>query len=213
MPLEIRTFPLGMTYTNAYIAADSEAKKAVVIDPGYEGDRLYRELDDLGWDLQAVWLTHAHFDHIGGVGALVANYDPAPPVALHADDMPLWEVRGGAALFGLDDVDPGPRPSIDLVHGQILTLGSLSFEVRLAPGHTPGHVMFYCAEAGVLFCGDVIFQGSIGRTDLPGGSYPQLIGSITTQVLSLPDETRLLNGHGPETTVGRERVYNPFLTM
>ncbi|MFN2144987.1 MAG: MBL fold metallo-hydrolase, partial [Anaerolineales bacterium] len=101
----------------------------------------------------------------------------------------------------------------DLVHGQILTLGSLSFEVRLAPGHTPGHVMFYCAEAGVLFCGDVIFQGSIGRTDLPGGSYPQLIGSITTQVLSLPDETRLLNGHGPETTVGRERVYNPFLTM
>ena len=213
MTLEIFTLPLGMTYTNAYLAADSETQKAVVIDPGYEGDSLYRQLVDLGWELQAIWLTHAHFDHIGGVGALAANYDPSPPVALHADDLSLWEARGGAAIFGLDDVDPGPRPSIDLVHGQTLTLGNLSFEVRLAPGHTPGHVMFYCAEAGVLFCGDVIFQGSIGRTDLPGGSYPQLIGSITTQVLTLPDETRLLNGHGPETTVGRERVYNPFLTM
>ena len=170
-------------------------------------------MDQKGWELQAIWLTHAHFDHIGGVGALAAGYDPAPPVAIHADEMPLWEAKGGAAMFGLDDVDPGPRPSIDLVHGQTLTLGNLSFEVRLAPGHTPGHVMFYCAEAGVLFCGDVIFQGSIGRTDLPGGSYQTLIDSITSQVLTLPEETRLLNGHGPETTVGRERIHNPFLNM
>ena len=211
MTLVIRSFALGITMTNAYIAADSETNLAVVIDPGYDGDRLQKQLDAEGWKLEAVWLTHAHFDHIGGVGALVGGYDPVPPVALHADDLRLWEAKGGAALFGLNDVDPGPRPSIDLVHGEQLTLGTLSFEVRLAPGHTPGHVMFYCEEAGVLFCGDVIFQSSIGRTDLPGGDYQTLIESIRTQVLTLPNETRLLNGHGPETTVGRERVYNPFL--
>ncbi|MBN2043426.1 MAG: MBL fold metallo-hydrolase [Anaerolineales bacterium] len=211
MPLEVHTFPLGMTMTNAYLAVDSETKQAVVIDPGYPSKKITSMLEKNGWMLQAIWLTHAHFDHIGGVGALTAGFDPLPQVALHANDLPLWEVKGGAALFGLADVDPGPRPSIDLVHGQELTLGSLSFEVRLAPGHTPGHVMFYCAEAGVLFCGDVIFEGSIGRTDLPGGSYQQLIHSINTQVFTLPDETRLLNGHGPETTVGRERMYNPFV--
>ena len=114
-------------------------------------------------------------------------------------------------LFGLK-IDPGPEPTIDLEHGQILHLGRYRFEVRHAPGHTPGHVMFYCAEQKVLFCGDVIFQGSIGRTDLPGGDYQTLMNSIRTQVLSLPEDTRLLTGHGPETTVGLERRYNPFLT-
>jgi glyoxylase-like metal-dependent hydrolase (beta-lactamase superfamily II) len=213
MTLEILSFPLGMTMTNAYIVADPETQKAVVIDPGYDGDYLRQQLNQNGWQLQAVWLTHAHFDHIGGVGALVADDHSAPPVALHADDLPLWEAKGGSTYFGLDDVDPGPRPSIDLVHGQVLSLGNFLFEVRHAPGHSLGHVMFYCARAGALFCGDVIFQGSIGRTDLPGGDFQTLIDSINSQVLTLPDETRLLNGHGPETTVGRERVYNPFLTM
>jgi hydroxyacylglutathione hydrolase len=94
-----------------------------------------------------------------------------------------------------------------------LNLGKTEFKVLHAPGHTPGHVMFYCPSESVLFCGDVIFQSSIGRTDLPRGSYAVLLESIREQVMTLPDETRLLNGHGPETTVGRERVYNPFLNM
>lgn len=213
MTLIIKQIPLGMTMTNAYIAAEQESGKAVVIDPGYEGEALFEELDNRGWQLEAIWLTHAHFDHLGGVAALVSACPQPPPVALHPEDMPLWEVKGGAPLFGVRDLDAGPRPSIDLTDGQILTLGSTRFEVRHAPGHSPGHVMFYCAEEAALFCGDVIFQGSIGRTDLPGGSYQTLMDSIRRLVLSLPDETRLLNGHGPETTVGRERVYNPFLNM
>jgi hydroxyacylglutathione hydrolase len=110
-------------------------------------------------------------------------------------------------------IDPGPEPTIDLQHGQVLRLGRYQLEVRHAPGHTAGHAMFYCAEAGVLFCGDVIFQEGIGRTDLPGGDLQTLLKSIHEQVLSLPDEVRLLSGHGEETSVGHERRYNPFLSL
>jgi glyoxylase-like metal-dependent hydrolase (beta-lactamase superfamily II) len=108
-------------------------------------------------------------------------------------------------------IDPGPEPSVDLEDDQILNLGANKFQVRYAPGHSRGHVMFYCEKDNVLFCGDVIFQGSIGRTDLPGGDYNTLISSIKSQVLSLPDDTRLLCGHGPESSVGAERKFNPFL--
>jgi glyoxylase-like metal-dependent hydrolase (beta-lactamase superfamily II) len=120
-------------------------------------------------------------------------------------------MQGGAPFFGMR-IDPGPRPSIDLEHGQMLPIGAYTFEVRHAPGHTPGHVIFYCAAERVAFCGDVIFSGSIGRTDLPGGSFDILMRSIKTQVLTLPDETRLFSGHGPQTSVGQERAENPFLT-
>jgi glyoxylase-like metal-dependent hydrolase (beta-lactamase superfamily II) len=114
-------------------------------------------------------------------------------------------------MFGMK-LDPGPRPNLFFEHSQMLSLGSLVFEVRFAPGHTLGHVMFYCQEEGVLFSGDVIFQGGIGRTDLPGGDYQTLLQSIRTQVLSLPDATKVYSGHGPSTTVGREREQNPFIT-
>jgi glyoxylase-like metal-dependent hydrolase (beta-lactamase superfamily II) len=131
-----------------------------------------------------------------------------PQVAL-PQDYPLARA-GFPSLFGLD-FDPGPEPTIDLVHGMVLHLGSQQLEVRHTPGHTPGHVILYCAAEHLAFCGDVIFQGSIGRTDLPGGSYETLIESIRSQILSLPDETRLYCGHGPSTTVGDERAANPFL--
>jgi hydroxyacylglutathione hydrolase len=109
-------------------------------------------------------------------------------------------------------IDPGPPPTLSLAHGQTLHVGDYAFEVRHAPGHTLGHVVFYCASEKLVFCGDVIFMSSIGRTDLPGGSYTALLNSIQTQILTLPDETRLLSGHGPQTTVGQERLENPFLS-
>ena len=108
-------------------------------------------------------------------------------------------------------IDPGPEPTIDLSHGQILRLGKAEIEVRHTPGHTRGHVVFYCPGEKVVFCGDLIFQGSIGRTDLPGGDYDSLVDSVRRNILNLPDDTRLLPGHGPATTVGNERHYNPYL--
>jgi len=210
MGIEIVCHPMGMTMTNAYLVADSQTKDAVVIDPGWKGGGLVAEAKDREWKIKAVWLTHGHFDHLGGVGEIADKISPLS-IALHPGDHWLWEAKGGAPLFGIQEVDPGPEPDIELFHGQILRLGETEFEVRHAPGHTPGHVMFYCAENKVLFCGDVIFRNSIGRTDLPNGDHATLIESIRSQVLTLPDETRLLNGHGPETTVGFERVYNPFL--
>lgn len=202
---------LGPVQTNSYIVADLDTKASIVIDPAAEGQRILDEAAHRGWHIGSIWLTHAHFDHLGGAAQVADGSNPPPPVALHPQDYPLWRAQGGALLFGLK-IDPGPEPTIDLEHGQILHLGNSRFEVRHAPGHTRGHVMFYCAEQRVLFCGDVIFQGSIGRTDLPGGDYQTLINSIRTWVLSLPDDTRLLTGHGPETTVGLERQYNPFLS-
>jgi len=207
--LEIVTLVLGPVQTNAYLVGDTEAKEAVVIDPAWEGKLIVEEAEKSGWKITQVWVTHAHFDHFGGAAAVVRGCDPGPEVALHPEDDPLWRMQGGAALFGMR-MDSGPRPTITLQHGQVLRLGMFDFEVRHAPGHTPGHVIFYCASERLAFCGDVIFRSGIGRTDLPGGDYDTLMNSIREQVFSLPDETRLLSGHGPETTVGIEKVYNPF---
>ena len=150
-------------------------------------------------------------DHIGGAAEIADALNPLPLVALHPDDHVLWRAGGGASLFGFH-IDPGPEPSIDLSHGQILRLGNSRFEVRYTPGHSPGHCVFYCAEAGVCFSGDLIVATSAGRSDLPGGDWDTLEKSIREQIYTLPDETRLLSGHGPETTVAYEKQFNPFVS-
>ena len=198
--------------TNTYLICETETNRAVVIDPGWQGARIVEEAKQRNWEISQIWLTHADFDHIGAAGEAGDAYQPILPVAMHPEDKWLWEMQGGAPLFGIEGIDVGPEPSIILAHGQILSLGKLNFEVRHAPGHTPGHVMFSCTKENVLFCGDVIFHSSIGvRTDLPRGDFDTLLTSIQEQVFSLPNETRLLNGHGPETTVGYEKENNPFL--
>jgi glyoxylase-like metal-dependent hydrolase (beta-lactamase superfamily II) len=209
--LTILTFTLGSVMTNTYLIADPDTKEAAVIDPADKGRMIVGEAVKRGWRIGHIWLTHAHFDHLAGAGGVADHLNPAPPVALHREDYPLWRMQGGAMLFGLR-IDPGPEPTIDFKQGMTLWLGGNTFEVRHAPGHTPGHVLLYCEAEKVAFVGDVIFQGSIGRTDLPGGDYDTLIQSIRQQVLTLPDETRLLSGHGPETTVGEEKENNPFLS-
>ena len=138
------------------------------------------------------------------------SISPLPTVALHPLDHELWQNQGGAALFGMR-IDPGPEPTVDLADGQGLRLGRVDFEVRHTPGHTPGHCVFYCAQGEVLFSGDLIFQGGVGRTDLPGGDWEALVESIRKQVYTLPDETRILSGHGEETRVGEEKRKNPFV--
>ncbi len=208
--LEIVPFVLGPVQTNAYLIADPESGEAAVIDPAWDGEVILSAARSRGWRIAHLWYTHAHFDHIGGAAAIADASNPLPLVALHPADHALWRMQGGAALFGFN-IDPGPEPTIDLVEGQILRLGAVELEVRHTPGHTPGHTIVYAPALGVCFCGDLIFKGSVGRTDLPGGNGDQLLESIRSKVFSMPDETRLLPGHGAETTVGEEKRSNPFV--
>lgn len=208
--LEIVSFTLGPVQTNAYLVADSDTKEAVVIDPAWDGHVILAEAHKRGWRIGHLWYTHAHFDHIGGAGAIADALNPLPLVALHPNDHVLWRAGGGGAAFGFD-IDPGPEPTIDFVHGQIMKLGSYEFEVRFTPGHSTGHCILYVPSEKVCFCGDLIFNGSVGRTDLPGGNWDQLEKSIRESVFTMPDDTRLLSGHGPETSVGHEKMSNPFV--
>ena len=210
--LEIVSLTLGPAQTNAYLVADSATREAAVIDPAWDGQLILDAAQTRDWRIGHLWYTHAHFDHIGGAGAIADALNPLPLVALHPNDHVLWRAGGGGSFFGFD-IDPGPEPTIDFYQGQILRLGSVEFEVRFTPGHTPGHCILYVAQSSICICGDVIFAGSVGRTDLPGSSWEQLEHSIRTQVFTLPEDTRLLPGHGPETTVGDEKRSNPFVRM
>ena len=207
--MKILSLTLGPVQTNTYIVADSETNEAVVIDPAWDGETIAQTAEEQGWQVKAIWLTHAHFDHIGGVADLIKSLPEPVPVYLHPDDYELYRDGGSAARFGIH-IEPGPEP-FPLEHGQILTVGNYTFETRHTPGHRPGHSVFYCAQTSTLFSGDLLFYHSVGRTDLPGGDWTTLEESIRCQVYVLPDKTQVYSGHGDVTSVGDEKRSNPFV--
>ncbi len=207
--LHVETFVSGAFEQNAYVVWQEDATFAVAIDPGAGAAAMADFLADNGLFCEAILLTHAHLDHIEGVAELVRRTGAA--IYMHPADRPIYDrVLDMAAAFGLE-VEPQPPIDHSLEHGQQLAFGDIRLEVRHVPGHSPGHVLFYSAAGGFALTGDVVFAGSIGRTDLPGGSMQALMHSIRAHVLTLPDGTVLYPGHGPATTVEQERVGNPFL--
>lgn len=205
----ILTYLLGPLDNNSYVLADSQTGDSAAIDPSFDCESMIADVRSRGLIIKKILLTHAHFDHIAGVEALCREW-PEAPVYLHPADLQYYLEGGGAAQFGFQ-IKPASTRRVLLEEGQTLRVGSLEVVVRHTPGHTPGHVVFYCPSGRAVFCGDLIFAGSVGRTDFPGGDGEQLIESIRTVILTCHPETRLLPGHGPETTVGEESASNPFL--
>jgi glyoxylase-like metal-dependent hydrolase (beta-lactamase superfamily II) len=206
--LEIVALPNGQFVENCYLIADRARREAVMIDPGEEPGLFLAELDTRAWTLQAIWLTHAHVDHIMGVDAV--KRATGARVFLHPADRALYDaLPSQGEWMGLRLAAP-PAPDADLAHGQRLRVGRFEFEVRHSPGHSPGSVSFL--HPGIIIGGDVLFNGSIGRTDLRGGDFGTLMNTIQSVFLSQPDSTVVYSGHGPETTIGVERMTNPFLT-
>ena len=209
--MKVVPIPNGVFAENCYLIVDEQAKQCAVVDPGEEAGLILHKIKETGTTLVGIWLTHAHLDHVVGVARVAEETGGGVPVWLHPGDRPLYDaVPQQAGAFGLAPPPDLPAPNRDMVHGEQLTVGQLRFEIRHAPGHSPGSVCL--TGHGVAFSGDVLFAGSIGRTDLPGGDFETLIASIERELLSLPDDTIVYSGHGPETTIGRERRTNPFLT-
>jgi hydroxyacylglutathione hydrolase len=210
MSLNFSTFVLGPIDNNTYLLWDDETRLAVVIDPSFEPAPVIDAIRTQNLTLTSIWLTHAHFDHTAGIPVLLREINENIPVLLHKADLEIYQTGGMASLFGFS-IPELPKPGGFLEDGQMLHLGNYSIEVRFTPGHCPGHVIFYSSEISTAFTGDLIFKQSVGRTDLPGSDQDELLKSIYTQVLTLPEETGLLSGHGPETSVQEEVEMNPYL--
>ena len=217
----VEQFVLSAFQQNTRIVACPETGKAICIDPGEESAEMVGYIKENGLELQAVTLTHGHLDHVGGTAALSREF-PDAEIILHKDDEDLYYSLPRQPLFmgiqqhqlaslGLDFEDP-PKLTRNWEHGEIYDVGTLKFNVLHCPGHTRGHVILAEKNNKKVFVGDVLFLGSIGRTDLPGGNFDRLIESINNNILTLGDDFIVYSGHGPETTVGRERTSNPFLT-
>jgi hydroxyacylglutathione hydrolase len=212
--IDVRMFTVGPVQENTYIVRAKDSDRAVIFDPGDEAERLLEAIDALGIRrLEAILLTHTHFDHVGAV-APVARATGAPVYCPELETQVLANVMeylpGGGAFAGI-----GPYDSYDADHtvkgGEQLSLAGLQFEVSFTPGHSPGHVSYALPDEDALFSGDVLFQGSVGRVDLPGGDWPTLLASIDGLINAYPPETTVYPGHMGITTLGQERDTNPFL--
>ena len=204
------TIPVTPFQQNCSLVWCDETLEAAVIDPGGELDRLRAAAKARGLTIKAIWLTHAHIDHAGGTGQL-AREDKLPIIGPHPGDQ-FWidGLPQQSAHFGFPPAEMF-KPDRWLSDGDTVTIGRCTLEVRHCPGHTPGHVVFFSKEAQRCFVGDVLFAGSIGRTDFPGGDYDTLISSITQRLWPMGNDTVFIPGHGPESSFGRERRSNPYV--
>jgi hydroxyacylglutathione hydrolase len=204
--VKVKTLTVGAFQENCYLLIEESSQKGAIVDPGGEGETLLKEIERSRVTLEAIWITHAHVDHVGAIASIKDRWNV--PVYLHPADRRLYDAAGRQAeVYGVPFEEP-PAPDEDLVDGQKLKLGNAEMSVMHAPGHSPGHVVIH--GNGIALVGDCLFAGSIGRTDLPM-SNPQQLSESLKKIASLPPETVVYPGHGPDTTIGEEKVSNPFL--
>lgn len=208
---KVERIPAWLAETNAYLVS-SGSGEAILVDAPPDPDLIGSHIADRGLAVVGILLTHGHIDHTGGAGALAAKSRAVTYVHPDDDFLTLHPIDQLRSMWGM--IPPGsydvPERFEHLEDGAKLRVAGLELEVRHTPGHTPGHCCFFWEDEGMLFSGDQLFAGSIGRTDLPGGSHQQLVDSMRDRVMTLDDEVLVLPGHGPETTIGRERKTNPF---
>ena len=203
----IKELVVGPLMANCFIFGCQKTKEAVVIDPGGDADRIMMILDDLKVQIKYIINTHGHFDHVSGNGQL--KEATGVDILIHPlDASMLGKLSSNAAIFGVS-VDNSPPCDRTIEEGETISFGELTLEVIHTPGHTPGGISLF--TDGIVFVGDTLFAGSIGRTDFPGGDFDTLISSIQNKLFKMNDDVRVFSGHGPETTIGRERRYNPFV--
>ena len=208
--LHYQTVPVTPFQQNCSIVWEDDTMQAAVIDPGGDLDRLVDAVKRLQVRLVAIWLTHAHIDHAGGTAELARRFE-LPVIGPHrADQFWIDALAEQGRMFGFPHAEPF-TPTRWLDDGDTVTLGRHTLQVRHCPGHTPGHVVFHAPELQRAFVGDVLFAGSIGRTDFPQGNHAQLIASITERLWPMGDDTVFISGHGPESSFGRERRSNPYV--
>ncbi|MFL5485454.1 MAG: MBL fold metallo-hydrolase [Gemmatimonadaceae bacterium] len=204
--MDVQTITVGAFQENCYLVIDERSNRAVIVDPGSEGDRLVAAVDQSGAKLDAVWVTHAHVDHVGAIASIKRKWDV--PIYLHPLDRRLYDAAARQAeMYGVPFEEP-PPPDREFADGQRLELGDIEMTVLHAPGHAPGHVVIH--GNGIALVGDCLFAGSIGRTDLPLSNPPQLAATLE-KISALPAATVVYPGHGMDTTIGQERLTNPFL--
>jgi hydroxyacylglutathione hydrolase len=213
--LIVKMLQVGPIMTNCYIVGCEETKQGAIIDPGGNGDYILSEVRMLGLEVKYVINTHCHFDHCLAnkevIEGLRERQQQPPLLAIHKAEEPMLKSGGGAALFGLRGFS-SPPPDVYLEEGDVLNVGQVKLKVLYTPGHSAGSVSLLNEEEKAIFDGDVLFNMGIGRTDLTGGNPETLMDSIRNKLLTLPDDTIVYSGHGPTTTIGRERAGNPFLT-
>ena len=207
----LETFAVGPLQCNCTLLGDEDAAEAIVVDPGDEVSRIYRRISDLGLKVKQILVTHAHIDHVGG--ALKLKQLTGAPILLNENDLPLLKMMEAQAAWVGVPTPEVAAPDASLEDGMEVGLDRFPARVLHTPGHTQGSVCLHFEPLKMVIAGDTLFAGSIGRTDLPGGNPRQIIESIASRLLALPDDTRVLPGHGPATTIGAERNSNPFLNL